>query len=277
MRLGQLLWVLLLMTGCFKLDPFLFAATSEDHYVFDPDSDDPAERVTEDRIEPLRVTVNDQIQCGAVNVKANVTPSLGQVYYFPGQGSTLDDAFPRIKRLANLGYDVFALNYRGFGTSTKATPTESGIQEDVNAGLVFLRARLPAGAKLGYYGRSLGTAITVELAVTAPPDAMVLESPFASIAALKSDSSGMDFPVSYIANVRFDTVDHIAEVHTPLLILHGLVDDYVRHEFGEQVYAAANEPKRLVLVPGADHSNVPEKMGDDYGVEVGNLFAHLTP
>jgi len=45
-------------------------------------------------------------------------------------------------------------------------------------------------------------------------------------------------------------------VTVPVLILHGTDDRVVPFEFGERLYALANEPKRLVRIPGGGHVNL---------------------
>jgi hypothetical protein len=256
---------LLSLSGCFRLDGFLYARPRLEQYVFDFESEpaiDPA------RVEELRVRVNDDIELGALYVKGPVQPPPAYVIYFSGQGSSLQNSFERIKLLASLGVDVFAVDYRGFGVSTDVTPTEAGIDEDTHAGLEYLRARVGADARIVYYGRSFGTATATQRAVSDPPAALILESPFASLEAFKSDSSGFDFPIGFIATANWNTEARIAKVRAPVLILHGTADDYVRPEFGERIYAKANDPKKLILVPGADHGNVPEKMGDQWATQV---------
>ena len=263
MSRGLLMALLLACSGCFKLDPFLFAPVRTDAYVFDPNSTDPKDVVDVSRIERLSVTENDQITLGAVLVHAVGTP-LGHVIFFHGQADTLDGNFPRIKRLSNVGFDVFAVDPRGYGTSTNVTPTEDGIGQDELAALAFYQARLPAGTLISYYGHSLGTAIGAQLAVAQLPHKLVLESAFTSVAGLKSDSSGMDFPVGFISNTTYDTEARLPKIHCPLLLIHGLADDYVRPEFSEQLYAVANDPKQLILVPGANHTDIPEVYGDGW-------------
>ena len=267
MRLALLLVIL---PACFRLDSFVYSRRTVDAYDFELDSDDPKEAITADRFEQFSIPVDDG-QVAAVYVRAPA-PASTYVIYFHGQGQLLDGALGRVKRLANLGVDVLAVNYRGFGTSTDMRPTEASVAADTKASVDYLRARAGAVARIVYYGRSFGTATATQRAIDDPPAALILESPIASLEAFKTDSSGFDFPIGFIADARWDTEHMIALVHTPVLVMHGLADDYVRHEFGERVFANANFPKQLILVPGADHSNVAETMGDAWDVAVTSLI-----
>ncbi len=224
---------LLTLSGCFSLDAFLYTPSRKDFYELKPEGDSPEETITADRIEPVTITVSDQLTLGAAYIKGSVQPPRAYVIFFHGKGGSVDSAFPRAKRWSNLGYDVLVFDYRGWGRSTNITPTEPGILEDTRAARAWMLEKIgPANAnKLVYYGQSLGTAISTQLAQQEAPELLVLESAFASIRDFETDSSGMDFPVGFIAQARWATVDRIRDVHVPLLIIHGLADDFVRSEF----------------------------------------------
>ncbi|HSP78261.1 MAG TPA: alpha/beta hydrolase, partial [Myxococcaceae bacterium] len=92
-----------------------------------------------------------------------------------------------------------------------------------------------------------------------------LESPFSSIQELVRDSSNMDLSAGFLSESSWDNLSRVRALRgVPLLLLHGTADDFIRPEFSEQLHAAANEPKRLVLVEGADHDTVPRLMGEEY-------------
>lgn len=265
------------VTGCFSLDPFLYTPQRSESYELDPVGDTPEETVTADRIEPVTIGVNDEVTLGAAYIKGNVQPPRAYVIFFHGKGGNLDTALFRAKRWSNLGYDVLVFDYRGWGMSTNITPTEPGILEDTRAAHAWMLNRIgPVNAnRLVFYGQSLGSATATQLAEQEAPKLLVLESAFASIRDFEVDSSGMDFPVGFIADAKWPTVDRIKNVHVPLLLLHGLADDFVRSEFSEQIYANANEPKKLELVPAAGHSNIPETMGPANYATVVNDFIEL--
>ncbi|MEX5616644.1 alpha/beta hydrolase, partial [Pseudomonas syringae] len=62
-------------------------------------------------------------------------------------------------------------------------------------------------------------------------------------------------PVRWLLSQKFDSLDKIADIHMPVLIVHGTEDRYVPARFSEQLFAAAQEPKKLLLVPGGTHNN----------------------
>lgn len=265
--------------GCDQsLDAFLYKRTRVAEYQFSAEGEVPEETVSPERLEPVTIPVNDRISLGAVYVHAVEGARRGHVIYFHGQCCNLEEHFDRAKRLSNLGYDVLAFDYRGWGTSTDVEPSEPGLLEDSRAAVAWFVARtgIPA-ARLTYYGRSFGAAVATQVAQVEPPAVLVLESPFASVARLKEDSTRMDFPVHYISEGTWDNVARIPHVDGAVLLLHGLADDFVRPEFSDEIFAAAKDPKKLVLVPDADHGDVPQKLGEAYGETLHEWISAHTP
>jgi fermentation-respiration switch protein FrsA (DUF1100 family) len=182
------------------------------------------------------------------------------IVYFHGQSTNLGTAWPRIELLHPIGCNLLVFDYRGYGFST-GTPSEDGFHRDEDA--VYATALALADARLVYYGRSLGGAPAIELASRLPPSVLVTESAFASVAELVSDGAYADFPAGFVATSVWDSRDKIARVPSPYLALHGAADDYVQPKYAVELTDAHPGETQLVLVAGADHSNVPDKMGVD--------------
>lgn len=276
-----LLMPLLALTGCFSLDPFLYTPGKTDRYKLDPAGATPEETVSADRLEAVTIPVNEQATIAAAYVKGSEQPPRAYVIFFHGKGGTLDSANGRAKRWANMGFDVLFFDYRGWGLSTSVTPTEATILEDTRAVRSWMLGRIGAvnADHLVYYGHSLGSATSTQLAEVEPPALLILESAFASIHDFETDSSGMDFPVGFIASATWPTVDRVKNIHVPLLLVHGLADEFVRPEFSQKIHANANEPKQLELIEGAAHGNIPDTMAPGEYAKLIQTFigAHLRP
>ncbi|MFY0525353.1 alpha/beta hydrolase [Archangium gephyra] len=257
--------------ACYDLDPFLYSRTRVEHYTLPAEGSTPEETVAPEQIEPVELVVDGQVRLGAAYVKATQQPPRAYVLYFHGICCNLNQHIARPKGLANLGYDVLVFDYRGWGTSSDLEPTEPGLLEDSRAALAWLSARAGVPAeRIVYYGRSFGSAVASQLAAHVPPAALVLESPFSSVQGLVRDSSNMDLPGSFFAEGSWDTEGRVRSLQgVPLLLLHGTADDFIRPEFSERLYAVAREPRQLVLVEGADHDDVPQRMGVDYARTLG--------
>jgi hypothetical protein len=78
--------------------------------------------------------------------------------------------------------------------------------------------------------------------------------------------------VRLILTQKFDSLTKIRDVSMPVLIVHGGDDRYVPSRFSEELYAAAPEPKRLLLVDGATHNNCMRLGSAQYAAALRQLF-----
>jgi alpha-beta hydrolase superfamily lysophospholipase len=165
----------------------------------------------------------------------------------------------RISRWHDLGFNVLAVDYRGFGKSTEILPSEQTASEDARAAFDELVRRQPDPARRFVYGHSLGGALAVELASHLPADQLagvIIESTFTSIPDLVRGMRWGWVPgIGLAVTQRFDTSERIAKVKAPLLILHGTADSVVPHTMADELYRlAGSQDKRVVKIEGGTHS-----------------------
>jgi fermentation-respiration switch protein FrsA (DUF1100 family) len=172
------------------------------------------------------------------------------VLYFHGNAGSLVLRAERFGRITADGTGLLALSYRGYGGST-GSPTEDGLLADADALYAYAVARYPAD-RIVLWGESLGTGIAVALATKRTVAGLVLESPFTSTADIGA-SVYWFLPVRLLMKDQFRSDERIAKVKAPVLILHGTNDRVVPLALGERLFALANEPKRIVRIPGGGH------------------------
>lgn len=262
-------WMLLALTlaGCHgaRLDGFLYAPVTTDNY----------DLHTSLQYTELTLPSTDGVTLHAMYVAGTEPITL---VYCHGQAGDITDSWPRIELLAPLGYSLFIWDYRGFGRST-GTPSESGIHDDEETlWSTFSSWSQVAGQKLVYYGRSFGGGPCIDLATRHAPSSLIDESNFTSVDALVNDGAYVDLPRSFVADDSWDNLSKIATLGTvPFLVLHGAADDYVQPKYGEQLAAAHPGTTELVLVPGANHDDVPDKMGDAQYLATVDAFVRAAP
>jgi fermentation-respiration switch protein FrsA (DUF1100 family) len=125
-----------------------------------------------------------------------------------------------------------------------------------------------------YLGESIGGAVALALALEAPPVGLVLQSAFTSI----RDMGRLHYPLIPTALVpdAYPSLRRIAELRSPLLVVHGDRDDIVPVAHGRALFEAAPEPKRLEIVRGAGHNDLLEVMGASYGTMIGDWARAMT-
>jgi hypothetical protein len=171
-----------------------------------------------------------------------------------------------------LGVSVFIYDYRGYGRSD-GRPNESGLYADARAAYRWLtEVKGVAPDQIVLRGESIGSAVSLQLALEVPHRALIMESPFTSAVEMGARSFPW-LPVRWIMRNRFESIAAIGRYRGPLLITHGTEDSIVPFEMGRRLHERANEPKRFYAVPDADHNDVPFVGGQAYFDAIGRFLA----
>ena len=161
---------------------------------------------------------------------------------------------PLAAALARAKLSVLLFDYRGFG-GNPGSPTEIGLRKDALAARDYVIGRADVDPRrLVYFGESLGTAVAAELAVQHSPAALILRSPFTSMTAVGQHHYPI-LPIAWLLRDRYATIERIAQVSAPTLVIGGDADTIVPIAQTRQVYEAARDPKRLLVIPGAHHND----------------------
>lgn len=159
----------------------------------------------------------------------------------------------RIRRMQELGFSVLAIDYRGFGRSSAGLPSEATAAEDARAAWDWLGDQQP-GKPRYIFGHSLGGAIAIDLARQVPDEqGTIVEGTFTSVPDVVSTFKWGWLPVSALITQRFDSLHKVAEIGSPLLVVHGSEDSLILPSLGRRLFEAAHEPKQFVLVEGGSH------------------------
>jgi uncharacterized protein len=183
----------------------------------------------------------------------------GVVLFLHGTPGTVPDHTWRFAQLKHSGLGILAIDWRGYGGST-GQPTELGLRADARAGFDFIRNAAPQ-SRIAVFGESLGTGPAVALARDRPVAGVLLNAPYASVRRL-FELRRPFLPYRWLMSDPFDSEALIGGIGVPVLILHGTADPNVPVEEAHRLYAAAREPKRIIVVEGAGHLNAWEGGGE---------------
>jgi fermentation-respiration switch protein FrsA (DUF1100 family) len=184
------------------------------------------------------------------------------ILVFNGNAGNRAHRGPLAAALNQHGFQVLLLDYRGYG-GNPGTPSESGFVQDSRAARAYVLGRSDVDAsRLVYLGESRGAAVAIDLAVAHPPAALLLRSPFTSMADVGQHHYPF-LPVRLLLRDRFPSIDRIHLVRSPLLVLAGARDRIVPIQQSRRLYTAAPDPKTIVIVPEADHNDYELLAGDE--------------
>src|SRR5215813_4207671 len=167
-----------------------------------------------------------------------------------------DDRF-WLEELQRAGFSVLAYDYEGYGTS-EGKPGEQAAYDDENAAYDYLTQTMKITTdRIIIYGRSVGSGPAVHLAARKPAAGLILQSPFVSAFRVLTRIPLLPFD-------KFPNYKDIRQVRCPLLIIHGDSDTVIASWHGKKLCELANEPKKFVPIPGANHNDLEMVAGKRY-------------
>lgn len=178
----------------------------------------------------------------------NISTHIGSVYWLPAKG-----------------FNVFLLDYRGYGVS-QGVPSLVGVQDDVDSALRILLTRKDVEPdRIIVFGQSLGGAIAIYNVAHSPYRqhirALITESAFASYHQIAREklahfwlSWPLQYPLSWTVSDAYSPSSAVAQISPiPFLIIHGDQDPIVPLRHGQRLFELAKEPKQLWIVKGGGH------------------------
>lgn len=205
-------------------------------------------------VDEVSFTTEDGVTLHGWFVPAVSPPARFTVLAFNGNAGNRAMRAAMAEELARRGIATFLFDYRGYGDNS-GSPSETGLAHDARAALAHLTARPDTDpSRIVYFGESLGAAVAVRLATETAPLALVLRSPFTSLADIGRHHYPY-LPVRLMLQDRYPSIDLISLVRNPVLVIAGDRDRIIPTEQSKRLHAAANEPKELLIVENADHND----------------------
>ncbi|MDM4767950.1 alpha/beta fold hydrolase [Pelomonas sp. SE-A7] len=233
--LAGLVWIYLRQE---RLIFFPEALPAEHHYDFGAD------------VKELRLPVAGGAELSALHLKLDEPKGL--VFYLHGNGGNLQGWFANADFYRRAGYDLFMLDYRGYGKSGGRIESEAQLRADVRTAWDLVSPQY-AGKRRIIIGRSLGTALAAGLAAEVRPEQLILVSPFTRMVELMR----LHFPLLPTPLLRYplDTAGSLQAWQGPLLLIHGDRDELIPPAQSESLQAGQPQ-SRLVRIPGAGHNDL---------------------
>ena len=209
----------------------------------------------------------------------NGTPNAPALLYLHGTFRNLFQNYRKIDALRSAGFDVLAVEYRGWGESSFILPSEASINADAAVAWAELVKRQPDPNRRVIFGHSMGTGAAVELAsrrrVGSDYGALILESSFTRLPDVAKATGVLGWVASWFATQQFDSVDKIGKIDAPILMMHGTADKTVPIELGRGLFDAAPPGTRWVPFENGSHSGLDKEQHALYEQTVRSVIDRL--
>ena len=192
-------------------------------------------------------------------------PAAGTIIFFHGNGGNISNVGWLGQRFAKRGFNILLFDYRGYGASEGVAAEEAGLYADGEAAVAFVTNQKGIRPEqIILYGHSLGTTVVADVASRGNFGAVVLESGFSSASSVAASAlPWLPRALHFLGSNRFESARKLANVKSPVLIAHGDPDTTIPTTEAHLLFAAANEPKKLLIVSGAGHV-VFSEAGEQY-------------
>ena len=262
-RVTQIVSWLLIGLGLGYVGLLLLLWSFQERVVFQPPADRPAGSTPGRRVE---FATSDGIRLAAY-VVGDCTRERSALLAFHGNADIARWLVPWAREVVQrTGLCVVLAEYRGYD-GLAGSPSYPSSARDALAAWEFTRDSLGVTAdRLVLFGHSLGSAIAAELAETAKPRALVLQSPFttAQDMARRMFVPGLNALWRLISRVHFDTIARVKTLTAPVSVVHGDRDFIIPDWMGRAVFDNAKAKGQLLIVHGAGHNDVPQIGADAY-------------
>lgn len=166
-------------------------------------------------------------------------------------------------------------DYRGYALSTGKFNLDSIIEDGLTA-YDYAHEQLGYPAeKIIVCGESIGSAVACHTAANRPCAGLLLLSGVTRlpVAIRKIIPAFWIFPDACFAKTKIDNPTTIKNVHVPVLLVHGKLDEQVPYECSQENFAAASEPKKLVLLSNCGHDDVGRQNAKEFQSAINEFVA----
>jgi len=198
----------------------------------------------------LNVETKDGYKLNGLLFKAK--QSKGLIFYLHGSNDALDTWGKIAPVYTNLNYDLFILDYRGYGKSESKVTSESQLYSDVQTAYDKIKLAY-LESKIIVIGQSVGTGPAAMLAANNNPRELILQAPYYSLpdwihnVVPDIDTSNMKY--------QFKIYDYLQKTKSPIIIFHGDADDAIYYGSSQKLSSFFKQGDKLFILKGEGHND----------------------
>ena len=203
------------------------------------------------RFEEKNISTPEGIKLNCLLFKADT--SKGVIFYLHGNGGALDTWGNVAKSYTALNYDVFIIDYPGYGKSEGKIHSQEKLYNNLQTAYDTLKKQYTEN-KIIMLGYSIGTGPAAKLASTNSPRLLILQAPYYSL----TDLVRHMYPIvpGFLLKYKFKTNDYIKDCKMPVIVFHGDKDEVIYYESSVKLKQLFKKQDTLITLKGMNHNGM---------------------
>ena len=213
----------------------------------------------------LNFKTEDNVLLNGILFKAD--SSKGLIFYLHGNAGSLKSWGEIAKTYTDLNYDLFILDYRGYGKSEGTISSQNQLYKDIQTVYDNLKTKYNE-TRIIVLGYSIGTGPATKLASSNNPKLLILQAPYYSL----TDLMKHDYPMipTFILKYKFETNKYIRDCKMPIVIFHGDEDEVIYYKSSIKLKKLIKANDTLITLPGQGHNGMSNN--PDYITEIKKIL-----
>lgn len=193
--------------------------------------------------------------------------SKGLIFYLHGNAGALDSWGGIAQTYTDLNYDVFILDYRGYGKSESKINGQTQLFEDVQTVYDELKKQYNED-QIIVLGYSIGTGPASKLASTNQPKLLILQAPYYSFKDLVKTI--YPWAPGFLLKYQFQNNVYLKACKMPVVIFHGDQDEVIYYGSSLKLKEECATVQQLITLKGQGHNGITDN--EVYKIELKNLL-----
>ncbi|KFF11560.1 hydrolase [Chryseobacterium soli] len=205
--------------------------------------------------EEISIYTKDKKKINSVLFK--VENPRGVIFYLHGNAGSIKGWGEVAKLYNHMNYDVFIIDYRGYGKSEGGIESKEQLFSDVKLAYEEVKKRYSEN-KIIILGYSLGTGLASKLASQENAKLLILQAPYYSIE--DEMNQKFSFLPKFLLKYNIETYDYLKTVRSPVIIFHGNKDEVINYKASLKLKANFKKGDRLILLKDQSHNGITDNL-----------------
>ena len=207
------------------------------------------------KFEEIKIRTKDEKLLHGLLFKTD--SSKGLIFYLHGNAGSVKSWGEVAETYTALNYDVFMVDYRGFGKSEGSITSKDQFYQDIQLAYDEMKTRYSED-KIVVVGYSIGTGAAAKIASTNNPRLLILKAPYYSM----TDIMKKVYPIipTFILKYKFATNEYIRDCKMPVVIFHGDQDEVIYHHSSVRLKELIKKTDTVIILTGQAHNGITDNL-----------------